>query len=304
MITDKQEEDRRRGIGSSDVGTILGLNPWASPYDLWLVKTGQASGPEENEAMRIGTVLEAGVLALAADRLGERIVKPTSTFVGCHPYMRANVDGMVRQAKRGSEIVEAKTTGTTDQWGDEHTDEVPEHVKAQVMFQMMCASSEVAHIACLQGDYGLRLKMYRVPFDAEYAQYIGERVTRFWERNVLALVPPEGTANLDVLKRIRRDEQAAVVQIDSALFAEDAAAQRLLKEVSAAADDARARLIAALGTATAGEGGDFRIRISQVETSRFDAKTFMAAHPEMAEQFMVRSAYARTTVGKKKGQGK
>jgi predicted phage-related endonuclease len=95
-----------------------------------------------------------------------------------------------------------------------------------------------------------------------------------------------------------------VVQIDSALFAEDAAAQRLLKEVSAAADDARARLIAALGTATAGEGGDFRIRISQVETSRFDAKTFMAAHPEMAEQFMVRSAYARTTVGKKKGQGK
>jgi len=304
MIKDKQEEDRRRGIGSSDVGTILGLNPWASPYDLWLVKTGQAAGPEENEAMRIGTVLEAGVLALAADRLGERIVKPTSTFVGYHPYMRANVDGMVRQAKRGSEIVEAKTTGATDQWGDEHTDEVPEHVKAQVMFQMMCASSDVAHIACLQGDYGLRLKMYRVPFDVEYAEYIGERVTQFWERNVLALIPPEGTAALDVLKRIRRDEQAAVVQIDPELFAADAAAKAAADQANAAAEVARAKLIAALGTATAGEGGEFRIRISQVETSRFDAKAFMAANPETAEGFMVRSAYARTTVGKKKGQGK
>lgn len=296
MITDKQEEDRRRGIGSSDVATILGLNPWATPYDLWLVKTGQAAGPQENEAMRIGTVLEEGVLALAADRLGERIVKPTSTFVGCHPYMRANVDGMVRQAKRGSEIVEAKTTGTTAQWGDEHTAEVPEHVKAQVMFQMMCASSDVAHIACLQGDYGLRLKMYRVGFDAEYAEYIGERVTRFWEHNVLGLVPPEGTPTLEVLKRLRRDEQAAVVQIDPDLFVQDAAAQRLLREVSAAADESRARLIAALGQATAGEGGGYRIKVSKVETSRFDAKAFAEANPEDAAKWIVHSAHNRTTV--------
>ena len=34
-------EARRKGIGGSDVATILGLNKWKSPYQLWLEKTGQ-----------------------------------------------------------------------------------------------------------------------------------------------------------------------------------------------------------------------------------------------------------------------
>jgi putative phage-type endonuclease len=296
VITDKQESERMKGIGSSDVPTILGLNPWATPHDLWLVKTGQAAGPDENDAMRIGTVLEAGVLQLASERLGEKIVKPTSTFVGCHLFMRANVDGMIGVAKRGSPIVEAKTTGRTDGWGDEGTDEVPEHVKAQVMFQMLCASSDVAHVACLQGDYGLRLKMYRVPFCEDYASYIVERVQDFWENHVARRVPPAGLPSLEVLKRVRRDADAPAVQIDRSLFVEDAAAQRLLKEVSAAADEARARLMTALGTATAGEGGGYRIKISKVETSRFDAKAFAEANPEDAAKWTVRSAHSRTTV--------
>lgn len=296
MITDKQESERMKGIGSSDVPTILGLNPWATPHDLWLVKTGQADGPDENDAMRIGTVLEAGVLQLASERLGAKIVKPTSTFVGCHLFMRANVDGMIGVAKRGSPIVEAKTTGRTDGWGDEGTDEVPEHVKAQVMFQMLCASSDVAHVACLQGDYGLRLKMYRVPFCEDYASYIVERVQDFWENHVARRVPPASLPSLEVLKRVRRSDSGTVVQIDGTLFAEDARCQRMLKEAQATADAARSALLVALGTATAGEGGGYRIKISRVETSRFDAKAFAEANPEDAAKWTVRSAHSRTTV--------
>lgn len=296
MITEKQEGERMKGIGSSDVPTILGLNPWATPHDLWLVKTGQAEGPEENDAMRIGTVLEAGVLQLAGERLGAKIVKATSTFVGCDLFMRANVDGMIGVAKRGSPIVEAKTTGRTEGWGDEGTDEVPEAVKAQVMFQMMCASSDVAHVACLQGDYGLRLKMYRVPFCEDYASYIHERVRDFWLKHVERRVPPAGLPSLEVLKRVRRDAEASPVVIDPVLFTEDARCQRLLKEAEATADAARAALMVALGTATAGEGGGYRIKVSKVETSRFDAKAFAEANPEDAAKWTIRSAHNRTTV--------
>ncbi|HFC9341278.1 TPA: YqaJ viral recombinase family protein, partial [Enterococcus hirae] len=34
-------EDRKKGIGGSDVATVLGLNKYKSPYQLWLEKTGQ-----------------------------------------------------------------------------------------------------------------------------------------------------------------------------------------------------------------------------------------------------------------------
>ena len=33
-------EDRRKGIGGSDVGALLGLNKYKSPYTLWAAKSG------------------------------------------------------------------------------------------------------------------------------------------------------------------------------------------------------------------------------------------------------------------------
>lgn len=295
MITAKQGTDRTKGIGSSDVPTILGLSPWSTPYDLWLMKTGQVPGVEENEAMRMGSMLEPAVLLLAAHRLGARVVKPTSTYIGAEPFMRANIDGMVGIAKRGSDIVEAKTTGRPDGWGEEGTDQVPEMVKAQVMFQMACASSGVAHVACLIGDYGLRLKMYRVAFCSDYAGYIDERIRAFWDC-VQTRTAPEGTASLEVLKRIQRTDDAPVVDIDPSLFQADADAHAVLKVASEFAESRRAALLMALGQSRKGEGGGYSVRISSVETSRFDAKSFADANPEEVSKWMIASGYNRVTV--------
>ena len=37
---------RNTGIGGSDAAAIMGLNPYKSPYELWLEKTGQAEAPD------------------------------------------------------------------------------------------------------------------------------------------------------------------------------------------------------------------------------------------------------------------
>jgi putative phage-type endonuclease len=295
MITAKQETDRTKGIGSSDVPTILGLSPWSTAYDLWLMKTGQVPGVQENEAMRMGSMLEPAVLSLAAHRLGVRVVKPTSTYIGAEPFMRANIDGMVGIAKRGSDIVEAKTTGRPDGWGEEGTDQVPEMVKAQVMFQMACASSGVAHVACLMGDYGLRLKMYRVSFCSDYAGYIDERIRAFWDC-VQTRTAPEGSASLEMLKRVRRDVDAPAVEIDPELFRADIEARKLASYAEEQAGIARAKLLTALGNSMKGEGGGYAVRVSSVETSRFDAKAFADANPEEVSKWMVASGYNRVTV--------
>jgi len=300
MITGKQKTDRTKGIGSSDVPTILGLSPWSTPYDLWMMKTGQVPGVIENDAMRMGSALEPAVLSLAAIRLGARVVKPTSTYIGAESFMRANIDGMIGVAKRGSDIVEAKTTGRPDGWGEEGTDQIPEMVKSQVMFQMSCSSSGVAHVACLMGDYGLRLKMYRVAFDSDYAGYIHDRLRAFWEC-VQTRTAPEGTASLEILKRVRRDADAPAVDIDPELFRADVEARKLATYAEEQAGVARAKLLTALGNSTKGEGGGYAVRVSTVETSRFDAKSFADANPEEVSKWMVASGYNRVTVTAPKG---
>lgn len=60
-MTDEQwHAERRKSIGGSDAGTILGLNKYSSPYALWAEKTGRVT-PEDisdREAVRLGHDLE------------------------------------------------------------------------------------------------------------------------------------------------------------------------------------------------------------------------------------------------------
>ena len=52
---------RESGIGSSEVATIVGLNPWESPYQLWRRKLGLDPAKQENFAMKAGHYLEDAV---------------------------------------------------------------------------------------------------------------------------------------------------------------------------------------------------------------------------------------------------
>ena len=43
-------KERTKGIGGSDVATVLGLNPYKTPLELWEEKTGKTAGKEAGQA--------------------------------------------------------------------------------------------------------------------------------------------------------------------------------------------------------------------------------------------------------------
>ena len=45
-------------IGGSDAASVVGMNPFSSPYALWAEKTGKKAGFEGNLATDLGTYLE------------------------------------------------------------------------------------------------------------------------------------------------------------------------------------------------------------------------------------------------------
>lgn len=300
MITDKQKDDRAKGIGSSEVATILGMNRWQSPFDLWAVKTGRAPAPTTNDAMRLGQVLEPTLLQLAGERLGLRVVRPSTTFVGAKTYFRANIDGMIGEARRGSDIVEVKTTGITDGWGKEGTDEVPHPVLCQVMYQMACSSSHLAHIACLSGSFGLAFKLYRVEWNHDLAEYILDQVHAWWHRHILADVAPPELGSMDTLKAMQRTEEVSNMDAHLDLFK----AEEELKERLVAAerdyDRAKAALVQALGTARKGVAGPYSVAVTEVSGDRFDRKSFEAENAELASRYIVPAGYKRIDIRKRK----
>ena len=129
---DEWLELRKQGIGGSDVGTILGLNPYKSSYELWGEKVGIYTPAKiESPAMFWGNRLEPVVrdvmkyyeddatselsMQKTIKNFTEGKVKNKIRYVKAymyrsvkHPYMLANVDGFIYiGGHRG--ILEVKT---------------------------------------------------------------------------------------------------------------------------------------------------------------------------------------------------
>lgn len=258
-ITAKQQADRRKGIGASDVPAIFGADPFKSLFDLWAQKTGRLDADEAGEAARIGNALERGILDLAAERIGAKLVAPKSTFT--RGALRANVDAFVGSAKRGSPIVEAKLTSWPEGWGRDGTGEVPDRVLYQVQAQMLACESREAFVA-RRAEFAL----YRVERDDDLIAEIEHRIEHFWRAHVLADVPPDGGPSAGVAPLLRR-EAGKRVAIDAALIEDERAKKTALAAAEAAHEEAKARLIGALGDADGAPthpGGAWRIASTRV----------------------------------------
>ena len=85
MLTEKQIKARSQGIGGSDAGTLLGLNPHKTAVELWLEKTGRMPiDNTDNPAQEWGRRLEAVVAHATAEKLDIRIRRGGPILVqGC-----------------------------------------------------------------------------------------------------------------------------------------------------------------------------------------------------------------------------
>lgn len=298
-LTELQKQVRAEGIGASELGAICGVDPWQSAYDVWLKKTGKVEADEGSEKAWIGNEIEGAIGRLAEHELKRKVVRPTGTFKHDNGVMLANIDFMLDQAKRGAEIVEAKSTGIVDGWGEPGTDSVPERVLVQVTAQMMCSGSQVAHIGRLLGRFGFNFDMYVVEMNQLLAARLEEAACDFWNNNVLKDIPPDSIPSLELVKSIRR-ENGKTIGIDSGLIVAYQQASEAVKQAEKLKDDAQAALMAAMGDAQIGNSDTGIVKISTISTTRFDAKAFGEKHPDLKAQFTVANSYPRMTISKAK----
>ena len=106
-------------IGSSDAGTIMGLNPYMTPYQYWRVKkmeTLETAAEEDNDSMIRGRFKEDAIARMFEQVTGEKIVKRSEQIEVYRndkypPYMQAAPDREVFAAGRSTRyILECKDT--------------------------------------------------------------------------------------------------------------------------------------------------------------------------------------------------
>ena len=223
-LTTKQLEKRKQDIGASEVSAICGVNPYATPWDIWALKTlVMHFNIEDSEAIEIGNALEPVLRKWAEKTLGpikrqglERRIKGTPMLI--------HLDGVTVE----NEPTEMKTTGfggggIVGEWGNEGTDQIPDYVLIQLTVQMMAVESDAGHVAAWLGSRGRVL--YRVQRSTKLCGVIRERVEAFWECVMTETPPPDSVASPEVAKAIKRVEHK-VVEVDAA----DLAMLRITRE--------------------------------------------------------------------------
>lgn len=203
---------RDKGIGASEVGAILGLSPYETAFSLWLKKTNQVPREPENEAMLMGHMLEDVVAKRWEMETGEKVIKASAAdIIYVHPehdFLRATPDRIVRGRKK---LLECKTTVTSID-----AEDIPAHWQAQVIYQMYVTGIHDADIAWLvQGRY---FGYAHIPYDEDFANFIAEKVTEFWNECVVGGKEPECITVSDFT--LKGSDPGTTIEADDEAFAQ------------------------------------------------------------------------------------
>ena len=120
---------RKIGIGGSEAATVAGLNPWASPLNVYLDKMTDEIEDIDNERMRIGRDLEDYVAQRFQDETGLKVRRMNQMLQHDeHDFMLANLDRVIVGEKA---FLECKTTGSYGK--KDWEDGIPMHYQIQCL---------------------------------------------------------------------------------------------------------------------------------------------------------------------------
>ena len=288
---------RKRGIGSSDAAAAVGLNPYKSPLELWLEKTGREDNlpkldPDDEESPAYwGNILEPIVAAHYSSRSGNRVRRVNAVLQHSDPklsWMLANIDREVIGVKE-VQILECKTAGINGArlWRDG----VPEYVQLQVQHQLAVTGKTAADVAVLLG--GQQLDIYRVARDNPLINRLIQLEQRFWQYVENDTPPPaDGSDSADMaLRCLYPNDSGETLDFSqdvslSATFSDLVNVRQSLANLKQQEAQFKQTLQQALGDASRAtfETGTVSWKKSK-DSVVLDAKGLLKAQPELLQQF-------------------
>lgn len=285
-------EARKNGIGGSDVASIMGLNKYSSPLNVWLVKTGREESPDlsDNQAVEWGNRLEDVVADKFADEHPElQVRRRNATMVSIkRPWAFANIDRWVTDGHGNVGILEVKTVGMrrAADWDNG----VPLYYLTQVMHYMSVTGYQYAWVAVLIG--GQEFREYYIERDEADIKAINDAVDTFWRDFVETDTAPALIGNdpeANALLSQHSDPSTEFI----AMLDEDVSMLDELREIKDQINDLKHRKTLIENTIKDLIGDNKGIetetkRITWVRSVRssFDKKTFEEANPGVIQDYM------------------
>lgn len=289
--------ERRNSLGGSEIGAVLGLNRYATPYTVWAEKTGRLPPKEDSEAMRQGRDLEDYVARRFSERSGKAVQRYNYLLRNdAAPYLHANIDRRVLGERSG---LECKTASALNLRAYA-SGEFPESYYAQCVAYLAVTGWDRWYLAALvlnKAFYIYQITTIEndsLPEWCESSVYVGpeeiETLTRcaeeFWETYVLPDLPPppDGLGPTG-------DALAAVFGADSGesveLFGRDSMIRDYFflasekRDVQQKMDAIKQTIQSDMGQASFASCPAASVSWKSQERRTFDGRAFQRAHPDI-----------------------
>lgn len=286
-------EYRKSGIGSSEVATIVGLNPWETPYQLWRRKMGVDEPKNETFAMKAGHYLEDAVAQFWKDETGCEIIKRSAgdwlIKSNEKPYLQVSPDrtywlsGMPHSSQNKG-ILECKTTQMSID-----SDDLPKHWFCQVQYQLGVAELKEGSLAwlCSGREFGYK----NLAFVPDFYGWLVEEVDKFWTDNILGKKEPEATNVQDILLKFNRHTDGKIIEVNDDIFKAYESLKDVKKELADLTDrknELEDKIKLGFGDAEAISYGGQTLATWKAPkpSDKFDDKAFKAEHPDLAKEYM------------------
>jgi putative phage-type endonuclease len=288
---------RRSGIGGSDAGAAVGLNPYTSALELWLDKTGRDAGltkpdaTDPSEPVYWGALLEPIVAAAYTHQTGHRVRRVNAVLRHPEvPFMLANLDREI-VGSSDVQILECKTAGEFGArlWRDG----VPEYVQLQVQHQLAVTGKSAAHVAVLL--CGQKLEVHRIERDDELIAKLIELEARFWQYVTDDEPPPaDGSESADqALRCLYPQDRGETLDFTedvrlSGAFADLVAVRAQIGACEALEAQLKQTIQQAIGEASYArfDTGEVSFKRSK-DSSSVDLKRLLADHPAHQQQYAI-----------------
>jgi putative phage-type endonuclease len=165
--------EARKGLGGSDVASVMDMNPYKSAFTLYAEKTGLVDGNiEPNMSMKMGTAFEPIIRELFHQNNWEWLrVHETGTWASVEePRSVANPDGIIEWDDGSLGVLEIKFSRM-------YWDKLPEHYNLQVQHYLSVLGLKRGVVVAVAGG---EWKEFDVVRDDSLIQTMKSRVEAFY----------------------------------------------------------------------------------------------------------------------------
>lgn len=288
--TDAWLEGRFRGIGGSEAGIILGMNPWKSRLELWNEKVTKTRriDPDAEMRLKLGNILEPLIAEEYAKISGRKLEKRPQRIHPKYSFILGNIDREIIDDINGPGILEIKTKGAFTNWEDD----IPVYYHAQLQHYIEIYGHKWGSFAIL--DLGkLEIDIVDVKRDNEFISKLLKEEIEFWKLVENKTPPPVCPTNAcgDFLREYYNQSECITIDLIGnndatkwAMMLRDIRSQEKLLENQEI--ECKNHLMSIVGSAEKALGNNFKISWKAPKNKEvFNLDKFKIDHPKLVKQY-------------------